>query len=130
MSASKSGNSLKKVESSASARRLHGAFATGPWQGVTFADGADVAYRPPAQPYLAPPKEPGKVQRAARMKARRIENRHLAASARKSLVYAGGIDRAAQVSVFASSGAITLAGTVLEVAQIELSQQRARQVLG
>lgn len=98
--------------------------------GVTCVDGADVPRRPPVQPYLAQSEDPGKVQRAARMKARRIENRHLAASVRKSLVYAGGIDRAAQVSVFASSGAITLAGTVLEVAQIELSQQRARQVLG
>lgn len=97
--------------------------------GITFADGADVPYRPPVQPNLAPPKDPGKVQRAVRKKARRIDNAISQPALRRSLVNAGGIDTA-HVSVFASSGAITLAGTVLEVAQIALSQQRARQARG
>ncbi|MFM0441380.1 BON domain-containing protein [Paraburkholderia strydomiana] len=97
--------------------------------GVAFADEADIAYRPPVQPYVAPPKDPAKVQRAAIRKAIRVENRHLAASVRKSLVKAGGIDTA-HVSVLAKSGTITLAGTVPEVSQIDLAQQRARQVPG
>ncbi|MFP3587756.1 BON domain-containing protein [Paraburkholderia sp. SIMBA_055] len=97
--------------------------------GVAFADEANIAYLPPVQPYVAPPKDPLKLQRAAQKKAMRVENRHLAASVRKSLVKAGGIDTA-HVSVLAKSGTITLAGTVPEASQIDLAQQRVRQVTG
>jgi hypothetical protein len=97
--------------------------------GVALADEADIAYLPPVQPYVAPPKDPAKAQRAAQKKAMRVENRHLAASVRKSLVKAGDIDTA-HVSVLAKSGTVTLAGTVPDVSQIDLAQQRARQVPG
>lgn len=97
--------------------------------GGAFADEADIAYRPPVQPYVAPPKDPLKVQRAAQKKAMRIENRRLAASVRQSLVTAGGIDTA-HVSVLARSGTVTLAGSVPEASQIDLAQQRARQIPG
>lgn len=94
-----------------------------------FADDATLGYAPPVETHVAAPKDPAKAQRKADKKAARAADRHLAAAVRKALVKAGGVD-ASHISVLAKSGAITLAGSVPEAAQIERAQQQASQVAG